>query len=119
MEHQRVKFADDCFSEWGFVPSDVSQGTKLGPWLFIIMINDLDISEPLLWKFVDDTTTSEIVPKGNDTRAQIIADQVLQWSTENKVQLNADKCKELRISLAKTTQNFEPIVVNDKSVRSC
>ena len=28
---QRVKLADDCFSEWGSVPAGVPQGTKLGP----------------------------------------------------------------------------------------
>ena len=40
------------------------QGTKLGPWLFLVLINDLNLSDVLkaqLWKYVDDTTTSEVV----------------------------------------------------------
>ena len=40
------------------------QGTKLGPWLFLIMINDLVVKNARLWKYVDDTTISETVAKG-------------------------------------------------------
>ena len=62
---QRVKLAEVCFSEWGSVPSEVSQGTKLGSWLFLVLINELDVDQmtqmqAALWKYVDDTTASQI-----------------------------------------------------------
>ena len=40
---QRVKHSNECYSEWGNIPSGVTPGTKLGPWLFTIVINDLDL----------------------------------------------------------------------------
>ena len=42
---QRIKLADGCFSEWDTVSSGVPQGTKLGPWLFLILTNDLSLSD--------------------------------------------------------------------------
>ena len=65
---QRIKFASECFSEWGPVPAGLPQPTKLGPWLFVLMINDLDTNAQQ-WKYVDDTTVSEVVVKGGESHA--------------------------------------------------
>ena len=112
---QRIKFASDCFSEWGPVPTSVPQATKLGLWLFLLMINNLDTNAQH-WKYVDDTTVSEVVVKGREIHVQAIADSVIEWSHKNRVQLNADKCKELRISFAKEQRVFDPVIIEGKEV---
>ena len=60
-----------------------------------------------LWKYVDDTTSSEVVLKSVDSNAQQIADQVAQWSSDNRVKLNNEKCKELRISFARNQPELQ------------
>ena len=51
----RVKLASGCFSEWSFVPAGVPQRTKLGPWLYILMTNDLNTVSNDLWKYTRTT----------------------------------------------------------------
>ena len=46
---QRIKFASECFSEWGPVPVGVPQGTKLGPWRFTSMLKNLNLLVILVW----------------------------------------------------------------------
>ena len=43
-------------------------GYQIGPRLLVLMINDLDANIPHLWKFVDETTVSDVVAKGNTSK---------------------------------------------------
>ena len=113
---QRVKLGNDCVSEWRKVPAGVPQGTKLGPWLFILMIDDIDTSNAELWKYVDDTTIAECVDKNKNSTIQSDVEELIAKSNCNKFQLNEAKCKELRISFARSTVDFAPIVINGKAI---
>ena len=112
----RVKLSRDCFSEWGDVPAGVPQGTKLEPWLFLLMINNLKVSDMSSWKYVDDTSVAEVVPRGFCSQVQCVADEVQSWSLDHKFQLNADKYKEMAVDFKKTKRVFDPIIVNNKEL---
>ena len=111
---QRVKLSSDCFSGWGAVPSGVPQGTK--PWIFILTIIDLHTPGLKAWKYVDDTTLAEVVPRGGQSAMQVAVTAVEQWSIIDKLQLNPDKCKELLIDFKRTQHQFDAITVNSKEL---
>ena len=113
---QRMKLANDCYSEWSLVPAGVPQGTKLGPWLYILMINDLNTASNDLWKYVDDTTLTEVVPRGECSNVQSAVNDIQNQSNALNVVLNNDKCKEMRIQFNKcnTNQQLHPVTINDK-----
>ena len=113
---QRVKLPIDYISEWGDVPAGVLQGTKLGIRLFLLMINDLKITEVSTWKYVGETTISEVVKKGDISKAQDVVSTVENWSSSNGLHLNADKCKKLQIDFKTTKQSFDPLTVNGKKL---
>ncbi len=113
---QRVKLNRDCYSDWELVPAGVPQGTILGPWLFIIMMNDIEITSSDNWKYVDDTTISEYVNKGEMSNIQSEVDEFTAQAQANKFQFNEGKCKELRIGFSSKPTQFDPISINDKSL---
>ena len=98
------------------VPAGVPQGTKLGPWLFI-MINYLEVtSSDGVFKYVDDTTTHEIVKKGDDGQAQTLLDEINDWSIANKFRLHPQKCKELRISFTRDDVSYKDVSIDQSTL---
>ena len=79
-----VKLGPHCFSEWGVVPIGVPQGTKLGLWLFIIIINKLDAPAMNLWKYLDDTTILETISKNQESHIQAAVDTLVNGAFADK-----------------------------------
>lgn len=109
---QRVKINNDCFSQWGDITAGVLQGTKVSPWLFLIMINNLLISNSVLWKYVNDTTLLELVNKnGNSTLQLLKVDKLIEKTKADGFQLNETKCKEVRITFCRAGFTADPIII--------
>ena len=80
------------------------------------MINDLNIPNVLTWKYVDDTTVVEIVPRGASSEIQKAADKVVDWSKDQRMLLNEDKCKEIRMDFEKNKHSLDPVSINGKDL---
>ena len=108
---QRVKLERDCKSEWGDIPAGVPQGTNLGPWIFVLMIDDINTSDIEIWNYVDDTTIADPEVKNQASTIQDYVNDLVAKSDENKFQLNESKCKEISISFVENEAEFAPIVI--------
>ena len=98
------------FSKWEEVQNGIPQGSVLGPFLFLIYVNDLpksvsDKSSPIL--FADDT--SFIIANRHETEFKFnineIFNEINKWFHSNLLILNYDKTYFLQF-LTKTDQNI-------------
>ena len=84
-------------SEWGDIESGVPQGSVLGPLLFLIYINDLEIGIKSHIKFfADDTSLFSIVKDPNTSACELNQDLKLisQWAKQWKMSFNPDPTKQ-------------------------
>ena len=58
----------------------------------------------------------EIVPCGISSEIQKAADKVVDWSKDQRMHLNEDKCKEIRIDFKRNKHSFDPVVINGKDL---
>ncbi len=112
---QRVKIAS-TFSAWTTLTGGMPQGTWFGPYVFLILINDLHTVIDT-FKFVDDVTLTEVVVKqpAADSRMQLAINQLAEWSQLNKLNINTKKTKEMLMGPVLSNPP-PPVVINDDTV---
>jgi hypothetical protein len=83
------------FSAWLAVLSGVPQGSVLGPLLFLLFINDLDLAASevtAMAKFADDTKVGQQIDADRAT-LQTALDKMCRWTEVWSMQFNVAKCK--------------------------
>eukprot|EP00057_Strongylocentrotus_purpuratus_P013375 XP_011667849.1 PREDICTED: uncharacterized protein LOC105439971 [Strongylocentrotus purpuratus] len=94
-------------------PVGYPQGTRLGPVLFLVLINDAALESDNRWKYVDDLTIVEVLKKTHPSELQSHLDSLIQWCKDNDVVPIAAKCKAMQISFLR--QPPPPIVLDINS----
>ena len=95
----------------------IPQGTKIGPLLFAVMVNDLVSTWSPRAKFVDDLSVVEIVPRNSPSVLNFIVQDINQYAVTNNMTLNPSKCKEMSVDfLQYNSCVLRPIVVGNAIV---
>ncbi len=114
------KVMNDGFnSEWASVTSGVPQGSVLGPVLFIIYSNDVDLgTNNLISKFADDTKIDNLVLSDEDRQSlQEDLHKVSVWSDRWEMPFNVDKCLILQAGTRNKKFDYEMRGVKLESVQ--
>ena len=96
------------FSQWSDVLSGVPQGSVLGPILFIIYINDIDLGiNGRILKFADDTKLFANVGKAEDiVHLRNDLHELCKWSADWLLLFNVDKCKVMHFGYNNTLASY-------------
>jgi ribonuclease P/MRP protein subunit RPP40 len=93
---------ENTFSSVSSVISGVPQGSVLGPVLFLVFINDIDVichGRSRIKLFADDLKIYNIVDITNPTATlQLSLDHLVKWSAEWQLPINIKKCSVLTIN---------------------
>lgn len=88
-------------SGWKEVWSGVPQGSVLGPILFLVFINNLDMMAHLITvikKFADDTKLGQVIRSEADRdRLQDCLDRMTAWAETWGMAFNINKCKVMHV----------------------
>ena len=80
-----------------YLNGGIPQGTKLGPVLFAVMVNDLVQSWGARIKFVDDLTVLEVVPRNSPSLLNVVVDDIHAFAVNNNMRLNPRNCKSMTV----------------------
>ncbi len=107
---QRTRIGQEV-SDWLHLNGSVSQASGLGPFLYVVVINDLVANGLLLHKFMDDSAVTETIDNPAESKMQVASDIVVKWTEENN-RINGVKTKEMIITFQNNPPPIPPLNMN-------
>ena len=95
-----------------------TQGSVNDPYLFNILINDLELvlgNQPALFKYADDSSIIVLIWSNGLSRRDLV-DEFLTWTNCNKMVCNPVKCKEL---VFRKSNNYNDNIAQIHNIRQC
>ena len=106
---RRVNLKLDANHRWS------TQGTKLGPILFLVRVNDLKTHQNIdNWKFVDVISVAEALSRDAIPASQSNLERTAIRTNYNWMKLNASKCKEMLTCFFRKRPKIQPLCVKGK-----
>ena len=107
---QCVRYHSTC-SDWVSLHAGVPQGTKLGPIIFLAMVNDVNPSfqNSTTFKYVDDLSIVECRNYNQPSELQKSMDYLLTWCDHNHMKMNPPKCAQMNVCFLRVPQIYPAV----------
>ena len=114
---QRVR-VNGATSDWYDVTCGVPQGTKVGPVVFLAMVNTVAELQHNRWKFVDDiTVASRRKPTASNNPAlQQAMSEICDTANNDHMLINGAKCSTMHVTAHSNTHDFINITARNTEI---
>ena len=114
--HKRKQFVKirNLMSDVSLIEAGAPQGTKAGPNVFKLLINDLVFKSEFV-KYVDDVSVATVSSQPDDDVMHNEIENLIQWCKTNGMEINKSKTKEMVIYFGRKYNNLDikPTFVGD------